>query len=367
MESGVQDRQGRPDNRGRPWPTLDVLADPGFTTTRIFGRPYTPPHLVRPILAHLKARAEEALGEPIRRAVMGRPVHFSARPENDDLAVGRLREAARMAGFEEVTFLMEPVAASWSYAAGLDRECRVLVADIGGGTADFCVVLLRPDTRHEVLSTGGVKVGGDDFDSRIMWNRLVQIFGYGSTFESWGNMLEVPVHIYVALCRWDRIPFLKESRTWFDLRYILSGSTDRPAIGRLMTLIEKDLGFSLYRAIAGAKHELSRRQTALIRFDEAGLGIRETLSLPEFEDMIAGYRDQMARAAEETLVAAGVDGMEIDSCFLTGGCSLVPSVARRFAGIVAPDRVRTKSDTFTSVATGLALYGLREKPVEGDS
>ena len=255
---------------------------------------------------------------------------------------------------------MEPIAASWSYAARLDRESRILVADIGGGTADFCVVLLRPGKRHEVLSTGGVRIGGDDFDSRIMWNRLVQIFGYGSRFESWGRMLEVPVHIYVALCRWDRIPFLKESRTWMDLRYILSGSTDRPAIGRLMCLIEKDLGFPLYQAIAGAKHELSRTESAFILFEEQDLAVRENLRLKEFEGMIAGDVEGMARAAEETLRAAGVDGTWVDSCFLTGGCSLVPLVARRFGRIVAPERVKTGSDTFTSVATGLALYGLRD-------
>ena len=351
--------------RGEPGSTRfiksmkSVLSDPGFISTKIFGRTYTPQHLVRPVLAHLKAKAEEAVGEPVRGVVMGRPVHFSAHHENDDLAIERLRDAARLAGFEEVEFLAEPIAASWSYAAGLDRESRVLVADIGGGTADFCVVLLRPDGRHEVLSTGGARIGGDDFDSRIMWDRLVAAFGYGSRFESWDRMLEVPVHIYVALCRWDRIPFLKDSRTWADLRYILAGSTDRPSIARLMTLIEKDLGFPLYQAIAAAKHELSRGVRTSIVFDESGLRIRETLRRDEFEAMIAEKVEGMAAAAEETLRDAGIAGGQIDSCFLTGGCSLVPAVSRRFSRIVAPDRLRTRGDTFTSVASGLALYGLR--------
>ncbi len=352
--------------RGEPGSTRfvksmkSVLSDPGFGATKIFGRAYTPQHLVRPVLAHLKQRAEEALGEPIRRVVMGRPVHFSSHHENDGLAVERLRDAARLAGFEDVTFLAEPIAASWSYAAGLDRESRVLVADIGGGTADFCAVLLRPDGHHEVLSTGGVRIGGDDFDARIMWNRLVSVFGYGSRFESWDRMLEVPVHLYVALCRWDRIPFLKESRTWADLRYILGGSTDRPAIARLMTLIEHDLGFPLYQAIASAKHELSRAERASIVFDESGLEIDEPLRRQEFESMIAEHVEGMAGSAADTLRAAGLTGAGIDSCFLTGGCSLVPAVARRFARVVAPDRLRTRGDTFTSVASGLALFGLRD-------
>jgi hypothetical chaperone protein len=352
--------------RGEPGSTRfvksmkSVLSDPGFVSTKIFGRTYTPQHLVRPVLAHLRAKAEEAVGEPVHRVVMGRPVHFSSHHENDGLAVERLRDAARLAGFEDVVFLAEPIAASWSYAAGLDRESRVLVADIGGGTADFCVVLLRPDGHHKVLSTGGVRIGGDDFDSRIMWDRLVTAFGYGSRFESWDRMLEVPVHLYVALCRWDRIPFLKDSRTWADLRYILGGSTDRPAIARLMTLVENDLGFPLYQAIAAAKHGLSRADRASIVFDESGLEIDESLRRNEFEAMIAGHVEGMAGSAEETLSAAGLSGTQIDSCFLTGGCSLVPAVARRFSRIVAPDRLRTRGDTFTSVAAGLALYGLRD-------
>jgi hypothetical chaperone protein len=352
--------------RGKPGSTRfvksmkSVLSDPGFVSTKIFGRTYSPQHLVRPVLALLKEKAEEAVGEPVRRVVMGRPVHFSAHHENDDLAVERLRDAARLAGFEAVVLLPEPIAASWSYAAGLHREGRVLVADIGGGTADFCVVLLRPSGRHEVLSTGGVRMGGDDFDSRIMWNRLVAVFGHGSRFESWDRLLEVPVHIYRALCRWDRIPFLKESRTWADLRYILEGSTDRPAIARLMTLIEKDLGFPLYQAIAVAKHELSRGERTFIAFDEAGLDISESLGRAEFEAMVADHVEGMASAAEETLHAAGLAGTDIDSCFLTGGCSLVPSVVRRFARLVPADRVKTRGDTFTSVAAGLARYALEQ-------
>ncbi len=75
----------------------------------------------------------------------------------------------------------------------------------------------------------GVRVGGDDFDGEIMWNRLVRYFGYGTKYESYGKMLPVPVHIYRALMRWDRIPFLKTLEYRDDLRYIHSGAEDRVA------------------------------------------------------------------------------------------------------------------------------------------
>lgn len=337
-----------------------ILSDPAFQQTRIHGRSYGAPQLARPILVHLKETAERRLGHRIDRIVLGRPVHFSQRLENDQLAQRRLLEAADLAGFREVKLQMEPIAAGWSYAASMDRESLVLVADIGGGTADFCVLRFRPDKRHEVLSTGGVRMGGDDFDGRIMWNRLIPSFGYGSRFESWGKLLDVPVHVFVALCRWDRIPFLKESKTWASLQFIRSGSTDRPAIDRLMTLIEKDLGFSVFRAVIEAKHRLSFDMETALSLKEEGLRIEERLTRPDFEAMIDDDVELMVRAALDTLAEAGIDGMDVDACFLTGGCSLVPAVFSRFAAIVQPGRLSTRSDTFTSVASGLALYGMDE-------
>ncbi len=335
-----------------------LLSDPGFQSTRIFGRTYTAAHLVRPVLSHLKARAEADIGESITRVILGRPVHFSSRWENDALAEQRLREAAVLAGFTDITFQMEPIAAGWSFASTIRETHTVLVADLGGGTADFCLLRFRPDRRHEVLSVNGVRIGGDDFDGRIMWNRLIRSFGYGSRFESWDKMLEVPVHIYVALCRWDRIPFLKESRTWGDLQYILKGSTDAPGIRRLMAVIRHDLGFPLYQAIAAAKHALSRDQTATVAMDRDGVEIREELSRAQFESMIAEDIEAIAAAAEQTLASARLDASEVDVCFLTGGCSLVPAVASRFRKLFPGGRLSTEGDAFSSVASGLALYGL---------
>jgi hypothetical chaperone protein len=264
-----------------------------------------------------------------------------------------------LAGFTDVDFQLEPIAAGYSFASTLREERRVLVADLGGGTADFCVVLFRPGGAHDVLGVGGTRIGGDDFDGRIMWNRLVRSFGYGSRFESWGRMLDVPVHIYVALCRWDRIPFLKESRTWSDLRYILAGSTDRQGIDRLMSLIRHDLGFPLYRQIAAAKHELSSAPAALVEIDRDGVSLREEVTRPDFEAMIAADIDGVAATASETVAGAGLGPADIDVCFLTGGCSLVPAVGARFAALYPGGRLSTQGDAFTSVACGLALYGLR--------
>jgi len=335
-----------------------LLSDPGFESTRVFGRAWTAAHLVRPVLRHLKERAEARVGGPLTRVVLGRPVHFSARAENDALAQRRLEEAAGLAGFTDISFQLEPIAAGWSFAATLRQERVVLVADLGGGTADFSLVRFGPGGRHDVLGVGGVRIGGDDFDGRIMGGRLAPLFGQGSRFESWGRMLDVPVHIYVALCRWDRIPFLKESRTWADLQYILQGSTDSPAIRRLMALVKHDLGFPLYRAIAAAKHELSRASAARILMDRDDVRIDMPLTRSEFEAMVQADIDRMVATARDTIQAAGCAPGDVDVCFLTGGCSLVPAVAAQFRSLLPAGRLSTEGDAFTSVAAGLALLGL---------
>ena len=118
------------------------------------------------MLAH---KAEEALGGMPARVVLGRPVHFV----DDDLARDQqaedaLRHAALGAGFEHVSFQLEPIAAALDYEQRIDHEALVLVVDIGGGTSDFTVVRLGPqrmaraERGSDVLATTGVHIGGTD-------------------------------------------------------------------------------------------------------------------------------------------------------------------------------------------------------------
>ena len=126
-------------------------------------------------------------------------------PEDRNLSPDLVNDSTKLSfTFEDLTFQPEPVAAAWTFAATLREPKTVLVVDLGGGTSDFTVMRVAPPAAgraHEVLATGGVRVGGDDFDGRIMWHRLVRIFGYGSRYESWGKMLDVPPHPFRAICR----------------------------------------------------------------------------------------------------------------------------------------------------------------------
>ena len=124
-----------------------------------------------------------------------------------------------------------------------------------------------------------------------------------------------------------------------------------------MDLIRHDLGFPLYQAIAAAKHALSRNQGATVTLDRDGVTLQEVITRSQFEAMV---RDDIARIADtavQTVAEAGRTPGDVDVCFMTGGCSLVPAVSARF-GEIFPGKLSTEGDAFTSVASGLALYGL---------
>lgn len=123
--------------------------------------------LIALYLRRARENAERTLGEPIREVVLGRPVHFvSAETDEDDQrAEDRLRKAAELAGFENISFEFEPVAAARHYARSVREPQTILVYDFGGGTPDLTVMRIEPQT-PSILSIGGVGIAGDRFDQR---------------------------------------------------------------------------------------------------------------------------------------------------------------------------------------------------------
>jgi len=121
------------------------------------------------ILSELKADAEAYLRQPVRKAVITVPANF------DDGQRQATREAAEIAGLEVLRLVNEPTAAAVAYGLGRDFQGRALVFDLGGGTFDVSILELR-DGVFEVLATGGdSKLGGEDFDARIVQWLLAQV------------------------------------------------------------------------------------------------------------------------------------------------------------------------------------------------
>lgn len=339
------------------------LPQSSFSETSIFGTRYEIEDLVAIILREIKRMGEEDVGTEITRVKLGRPVEFSDEPEKDALAERRLRTAAERAGFTSIDFELEPIAATLAYRSTLAPEEKklALMGDFGGGTSDFCIMRLKGGDMTEeekcksVLAVGGVYIGGDTFDGRIMWSKVTQLFGRDTTYRSMtGESHPFPVHLVRTLCNWHQIPFLRERRTMQSIREIRSVSSNPDLVDNLENLILENKGFMIFQAIERAKKELTTESETTIQYSDRILTINEPVSRIEFEDMIKGDLAAITKCVDTTLSKAGVDAKDIDVVLLTGGSSFIPAVRRLFVKRFGDNRV-VQLDAFTSVAHGLAL------------
>lgn len=330
------------------------LADSGYQGTNVFGQFQTLENLVALFLAEMRRRAEVQLGQPIHRATVGRPVHWAENdPDGDALALARMEAALSTAGFSDVTFVPEPIAAGLHFAATLLAPQNVLVFDFGGGTLDITVMRIGGGLR-EVLSTTGIPLGGNTLDEDLMDRRLLKYFGEDLR---WGEQqLPLPRHILLAIRRWYTIPMLNDIRVLSFLDS-LTHQTDRAAqrqVRALMTLVRGNYGWPLFREIERAKIGLSRREREQIAFFEEAIAIHEPLTRQDFEGLIAARIRQAERTIDAALVAAGLTAEQIDAVLRTGGSSGIPRFQRLLTEKFGPEKLQFQ-DAFTSVATGLAL------------
>jgi hypothetical chaperone protein len=329
--------------------TLLPEANFDHTTVLGFGR-MTAEDLVAKFISVLKERAERQFARKFDGVVLGRPVNFN------ELAVSRLEKAARIAGFKEVVFWLEPVAAALAYEMTSTADELVCVVDIGGGTSDVCVIETSParslsaERLGDIKAVGGVSEAGDELSSQIMKHKLAPKFGAGSTFKSMGKILPFPAHIIYKLSKWHRINLL---RTGGDVSTISSiyPSSDQPEnVARLLSLIKHHYGFELFRAIDAAKKELSENNAAEVRFRP--LDLAEEVTLGEFEEMIADVVRKIEESIQDSLNAASASPADIKRVILTGGTSQVPLINRSVVKIFGREKI-LRPDFFSSVATGL--------------
>ncbi len=332
-----------------------------LTGTNIFGRPYKFEDLVGRILSDLREQAERQFGQPIRHAMVGRPVRFvGAETEEDDaFAEQRLRAAFAQAGFESVDLELEPVAAATSYQATLDHEELILIGDFGGGTSDFSLLRVGPAHRgndaQEVLGNSGVRLAGDSFDARIVRKLVSPALGSDSYARSMNKILPaVPAWIYANLERWHYLSFLRTHEVTEILRSARLRSLEPEKIKALSALIEEDLGYQLHRAVQQLKFGLSRAESAEFHFRDGSMDLQIPVTRAEFEGWIAEELGSIERSTDSLLETSGVSPGDIDRVFLTGGSSFVPAVRQIFIKRFGEQRIRSGNE-FTSVAHGLAL------------
>src|SRR5262245_8238420 len=267
------------------------LASRLFNQTQILGETYSLEELIGILLRYLRKAAEAQFGDLGSTLVVGRPVHFSGTKDgsDDDFALARLRAAFGNAGFDNVRFLPEPVAAAYKYQRQLDHDELVLIADFGGGTSDFSLVHLKPGNSSEtsVIGTDGVGIAGDTFDSKLVRNLVAPMLGLGSKYKSqFGKVLPVPFWLYEHLERWHYLSFLKTRRNMELLRQIRFQALEPTKIDALIDLVDHDLGYRLYRSVEHAKCALSDDAQTQFRFHEAVVAIEKAVTRSQFEDWL---------------------------------------------------------------------------------
>ena len=239
------------------------------------GKEYTPQEISAMILQYLKGYAEEYLGEKVTKAVITVPAYFN------DAQRQATKDARKIAGLEVERIVNEPTAAALAYGLDkTDKEEKILVFDLGGGTFDVSILELG-DGVFDVLATAGDnKLGGDDFDQKII-----------------DYMVE---------------EFKKENG--IDL------STDKMALQRLKDAAEK------------AKKDLSgvtSTQISLpfITAGEAGpLHLEMTLTRAKFDDLTRDLIERTKTPVRQALSDAGLSLSDIDEVILVGGSTRIPAV-----------------------------------------
>lgn len=335
------------------------LPNDKYLGTMVGNRVLTLENLVGTFLLELKKRAEKHLGVVFEEVVLGRPARYSMNDVNDGFAIHRMRKAAEFAGFKEIKFVPEPLAAALDSRRQMSGEKLVLIGDFGGGTSDFTLMRMsqREFQKQDVLGIDGCPLAGDSLDSLFMSHRLNRSFGAHAKYRlpMANNTLTMPPSIVDRLNRPSNIVHLKEPEVYNfikEIRKSALNTDDQLAIDRLFVLMEDQQIFAFFEEIERSKRKLSVASTAEFKFDYPGLEISDTFFRSQFEDWAEKFKTEIFAALDRCLNQASISHKDVDLVFLTGGTAHVPFIRGEFELRFGSEKLQT-NNFFHSVLSGL--------------
>ncbi len=331
--------------------------------TEVAGRSLPFRMLLQQFIGEVKRRAERQAGREFSSAVFGRPVFFiDDSAAADKLAEDTLAEIAHAVGFKNVSFQFEPIAAAFDYESQISREELVLIADIGGGTSDFSLVRLSPERakkaerRDDILATGGVHIGGTDFDKYLSLSSVMPLLGYQTLMN---NASAIPSSYYFNLATWHTINQAYTKKTWTQLADVVRDAREPAKLNRLQRLIEAREGHWLAMKVEEAKIGLSDAPSIELMLDRLSPPENLVIQRASFEDAIGHLVGEIDKTVLKLLADAGVTRDQVDTVFFTGGSSGVTMLRERI-GALLPNARKVEGDLFGSIGAGLALDAVRK-------
>jgi hypothetical chaperone protein len=336
------------DSPGRLFQSLkSFLGSPLGGPTSVFGTPMSLTTLIAVILEHVRRRAREITGVDPDAIRIGRPVEFVGGTGVEQVALARLEEAARLAGFGGVSFEAEPVAAARAAGAG---EGRTLVFDFGGGTLDLAVAV-REAGRLRIVATAGRGVAGDRFTQVLIDQLVAPRLGAGAT---WGpKLLRLPAFIVNAISDWHALSALNEKPILDALDDLIRAGAPKRELTALRSAIELQLGYEIFAAVDAVKIDLSTDETAFLAFHRGEVDIDAVTPRRRFEVQAAPLVREIDALLDQVLARAGLRAADVTDVVMTGGSSALP-MTRTLLASRFPDARRRDFAAFSSVALGLA-------------
>lgn len=336
------------------------LPESSFTGTAIHGRFISIHDLIAVFLREMRRRANEHFQQDVTNVVLGRPAIFGDLEGDESLAEQRLHKAALSAGFKNISFCPEPVAAAYEFRHQLTEMRTVFIADFGGGTSDFTVLRMGPETFRDenILATHGVSIAGDRFDGSIMRHLIAPHFGSELKYRMPHTKADMHIPLRLLnhlsspadigfLSRTDTMNFLKSAQQW------ATDPQDGKRMDRLFALVEENLGYSLYRSIEKTKIALSGESQTMFSFTHPELEFSQEIQAKNFEDVSQSLVQRITEALDETLRRAGVKASEIEIVCCTGGTAKIPALNQELVKRFGIEKLRQHRH-FHSVIGGLA-------------